>query len=96
MRTRHDRTLRRALSCLLLTALLLALCGDILFSGHSCNDPACVICRVAEQRRLLAWALLSVPSAAIGADCLHSLGSRRLISRRNPFTLVSCCVQLND
>ena len=84
------------LSWALLFALLLSVCGSILCADHVCDDPCCVICRFAELRRQLAWAMLSLAVAAFGLSIFRLTGIRRTASRQRFFTLVSCSVQLND
>ena len=85
-----------ALSWALLFALLLSVCGSILCADHVCYDPCCVICRFAEMRRQLAWAVLSLAVAAFGPGIFRLTGIRRSAPRQRFFTLVSSSVQLND
>ena len=96
MREKRSTALVRALSCALLFALLLSVCGSVLCADHVCDDPCCVICRFAELRRQFAWAVLSMIAAALGLACFRLTGIRRSAPRQRFFTLVSCSVQLND
>ena len=66
MKENRSTALNCALSCILLVALLLSICGSILCADHVCDDPCCVICRFSELRRQLAWAVLSMAVAAFG------------------------------
>lgn len=96
MRENRSTALNRALSCILLLALLLSVCGSIFCADHVCDDPCCVICRFSELRRQLAWAVLSLAVAAFGFGLFRLTGIRRSAPRQRFFTLVSCSVQLND
>lgn len=96
MKENRSTALIRALSCILLAALLLSICGSILCADHVCDDPGCVICRFAELRRQLAWAVLSLAVAAFGPGLFRLTGIRCSAPRQRFFTLVSCCVQMND
>ena len=96
MRENRGTALNRALSCILLVALLLSICGSILCADHVCDDPCCVICRFSELRRQLAWAVLSMIVAAFGVGCFRLTGIRRSATRQRFFTLVSFGVQMND
>ena len=96
MKENRSTALNCALSCILLAALLLSICGSILCADHVCDDPCCVICRFAELRRQFAWAVLSMIAAALGLACFRLTGIRRSAPRQRFFTLVSCSVQLND
>ena len=96
MKENRSAALVRTLSWALLFALLLSVCGSILCADHVCDDPCCVICRFAEMRRQLAWAMLSLAIAAFGLSIFRLTGIRRTASRQRFFTLVSCSVQLND
>ena len=96
MRENRSTALNRALSCILLAALLLSVCGSILCADHVCDDPCCVICRFSELRRQLAWAMLSTVAVAFGIGIFRLLGIRRSASYQRFFTLVSSSVQLND
>ena len=96
MKENRSAALVRALSWALLFALLLSVCGSILCADHVCDDPCCVICRFAEMRRQLAWAMLSMAVAAFGPGLFRLTGIRRSASRQRFFTLVSCSVQMND
>ena len=51
---------------------------------------------IAELRRQLAWAVLSMAVAAFGLSVLRLSGIRRSAPRQRFSTLVSCSVQLND
>ena len=86
----------RALCCVLLLALLLSLCGSMIFADHVCDDPCCALCRFVELRRQLFWATLSMFAAALGPGLFHRTGVRPTAIRRRFFTLVSYAVQLND
>ena len=86
----------RALCCVLLLALLLGLCGSMLWADHACDDPCCVLCRFAELRRQLTWAALSIFVAALGPGLFPRSDVRPMAIRRRSFTLVSYAVQLND
>ena len=94
MNRSHARV--RALCCVLLLALLLGLCGSMLWADHACDDPCCVLCRFAELRRQLIWATLFIFVAALGPGRFHRTGVRPMAIRRRSFTLVSYAVQLND
>ena len=96
MKAKRNQTRIRALSCALLFALLLSVCGSILCADHVCDDPCCVICRFSELRRQLAWAVLSLAVAAFGPGIFRLTGIRRSAPRQRFFTLVSSSVQLND
>ena len=96
MRENRGTALNRALSCILLVALLLSICGSIICAEHICDDPCCVICRFSELRRQLAWAVLSMIVAAFGVGCFRLTGIRRSATRQRFFTLVSFGVQMND
>ena len=96
MKENRSKAFVRALSCALLFALLLSVCGSILCADHVCDDPCCVICRFAELRRQLAWAVLSMVVAAFGLGVFRLSGIRRSAPRQRFLTLVSCSVQLND
>ena len=96
MREKRSIALVRALSCALLFALLLSVCGSILCADHVCDDPCCVICRFAELRRQLIWAALCVIVAALGLSCFRLSGICRTAPRQRFFTLVSYAVQLKD
>ena len=96
MKENRSAALVRALSWALLFALLLSVCGSILCADHVCDDPCCVICRFAELRRQLAWAMLSLAVAAFGPGIFRLTGIRRSAPRQRFFTLVSCSVQMND
>ena len=96
MKENRSAALVRTLSWALLFALLLSVCGSILCADHVCDDPCCVICRFAELRRQLAWAMLSLAIAAFGLSIFRLTGIRRSAPRQRFFTLVSCSVQLND
>ena len=96
MKANRSQALVRALSCALLAAILLSVCGTIFCAEHICDDPCCVICRFSEMRRQLAWAMLSVAVAAFGLGLFRLLGIRRSASHQRFFTLVSCSVQMND
>ena len=91
-----NRSHARALCCVLLLALLLGLCGSMLWADHACDDPCCVLCRFAELRRQLTWATLSIFVAALGPGLFPRSGVRPMAIRRRSFTLVSYAVQLND
>ncbi|MDO5324186.1 MAG: hypothetical protein Q4G06_09195 [Clostridia bacterium] len=96
MKAKRNQMRIRVVSCILLAALLLSVCGSILCTDHVCDDPCCVICRFAELRRQLAWAVLSMAVAAFGPGLFRLTGIRRSAPRQRFFTLVSCSVQLND
>ena len=96
MKENRSTALKRALSCALLLALLLSICGSIICAEHICDDPCCVICRFSELRRQLAWATLSLAVAAFGFGLFRLTGIRRSAPRQRFFTLVSSSVQLND
>ena len=96
MKENRSTALNCALSCILLAALLLSICGSILCADHVCDDPCCVICRFSELRRQLAWATLSLAVAAFGFGLFRLTGIRRSAPRQRFFTLVSSSVQLND
>lgn len=96
MKENRSTALKHALSCALLLALLLSICGSIICAEHICDDPCCVICRFSELRRQLAWAVLSMIVAAFGVGCFRLTGIRRSASRQRFFTLVSFGVQMND
>ena len=96
MKENRSMALIRALGWALLLALLLSVCGSIFCADHVCDDPCCVICRFAEMRRQLAWAVLSLATAAFGIGLLRLTGIRHSVARQRFFTLVSCSVQLND
>ena len=96
MKANRSQALVRALSCALLLALLLSICGSIICAEHICDDPCCVICRFSELRRQLAWAVLSTAVAAFGFGLFRLTGIRRSAPRQRFFTLVSSSVQLND
>ena len=96
MKENRSTALKRVLSCALLLALLLSICGSIICAEHICDDPCCVICRFSELRRQLAWAVLSMIVAAFGVGCFRLTGIRRSATRQRFFTLVSSSVQLND
>ena len=96
MKENRSTALKRVLSCALLLALLLSICGSIICAEHICDDPCCVICRFSELRRQLAWAVLSMIVAAFGVGCFRLTGIRRSATRQRFFTLVSFGVQMND
>ena len=96
MRMNRSHARVRALCCVLLLALLLGLCGSMLWADHACDDPCCVLCRFAELRRQLIWATLFIFVAALGPGRFHRTGVRPMAIRRRSFTLVSYAVQLND
>ena len=96
MKAKRNQTRIRVVSCALLFALLLSVCGSILCADHVCDDPCCVICRFSELRRQLAWAMLSLAVAAFGPGIFRLTGIRRSAPRQRFFTLVSSSVQLND
>ena len=96
MKAKRNQTRIRVVSCILLAALLLSVCGSILCADHVCDDPCCVICRFSELRRQLAWAVLSMAVAAFGPGLFRLTGIRCSAPRQRFFTLVSCSVQLND
>lgn len=96
MKETRSAALVRTLSWALLFALLLSVCGSILCADHVCDDPCCVICRFAEMRRQLAWAMLSTVAAAFGLSFLCLTGVRRSAPCQRSFTLVSFGVQMND
>lgn len=96
MKARRNRAFLRTLSCVLLAALLISVCGSVFCADHVCDDPCCAICRFSEMRRQLAWAMLSLAVATFGLGFLRLTGIRRSASRRRSFTLVSFGVQMND
>ena len=96
MKENRSAALVRTLIWALLFALLLSVCSSILCADHVCDDPCCVICRFAELRRQLIWAVLCVIVAALGLSCFRLSGICRTAPRQRFFTLVSFAVQLND